>query len=271
MGSSVSPNKELAPEELKRALDEMLRLLLEKNPQLQMTAEKKKEFVDSLYKALTSKGETYTRGQLFEPEFIKKLAVCVTVSLSSEKTENLQDDFSKVFKLLESKQLDMNALLKMKPDEFKKKLAEKLSPDEVKEVKGLLEKIADKLLKKATPFGMEPKPDASKKLADDMYTNLLGVLNSAVTGSIAVPLQTYQGNGLGIVDYNPNDGTAPIDRINSVSDTQFGDSLGLNAAAVNNYMSMGDTIVDEVQESLYHNGLNPGAQRPGYHPPTHVD
>jgi hypothetical protein len=126
-----------------------------------------------------------------------------------------------------------------------------------------LKSAFEELVAKLKPSGGKQNKEGKSEqasMADDPYINLFDVLNSKITGSIAVPVQCRIGNGLALVDWNPNDGSAFIDRINSLKD-QPDDSLGLNNQKTQNYRADGagmDPMVESVLKALDSEGLNPG-------------
>src|SRR5690606_38958580 len=96
----------------------------------------------------------------------------------------------------------------------------------------------------------QPKPgfDHAEEAASkfDSFTQLFGLVSSAVAGTMAVPITYMAGNGLGITDFNPNHGYAQIDLGNKIDSTQ-GDPLGNEARAKENYMANADNIVEKFQ------------------------
>ena len=132
------------------------------------------------------------------------------------------------------------------------KVMELLSPEDAKKLQSLMMKVSASALSlalKPTP-GSKKKDDMLNALSEpsqsakqDPYSNLLGLILSSQTGALPVVIYCYLGNGLGIVDYNPNNGWAPIDSINEIN-LQFGDSLGLEQKTIDNFTAIPDTIVD---------------------------
>jgi hypothetical protein len=135
----------------------------------------------------------------------------------------------------------------------------------MKTIQAGIKKLAEKLskdLEKA--YGIKsPSPEKQNATESDIYSNLFGLLNSQIAGSIAVPVFQYIGNGLGFNDWNPNNGLAPIDDVNNINDNKAGDPLGLTAMKIENFLQCGDDpVITLYADELYKQKLNPGMQSP---------
>jgi len=263
MQNIISPNKELDDKELKKAISKLLDSLLEMRPELKNTfknsPEKKNQLVDGILKVLKAKQPEYTRGEFCEPEFLKKLSLTLMVATSVQNNKQLTDLLKKIF---DDKKIDLKAVAKLSPKEFKKLMNEKFTKQDLKQLFGKLEDYFNNLQKDLKKFNIKLKPEDSKAMTTDAYSNLFGLVNSAIAGGHAIPIPQFVGNGLGFNDWNPNDGSAPIDYGNSLQDNQFGDSLGLNAITAERYLSIPDPIIDGFQDKLRQEGLAPGIQPP---------
>lgn len=102
---------------------------------------------------------------------------------------------------------------------------------------------------------------------NDPYSNLTGMILSGQTGGLQIPIAQYIGNGLGFNDWNPNNGSSPLDAQNSIEDSQFGDSLGLNATTMRNYLSIPETAIDSFSSALESAGLRAPSTAPSMKPP----
>jgi len=151
--------------------------------------------------------------------------------------------------------------LLLSPKELKKFIND-LPKDKRDILQNFLEKRCEELLNHIKDqLKIELSPNAHQQMGKELYSNLFGLLTSAMTGTLAIPVTQYLGNALGINDWNPYNGTAPIDTINSLQDTQFGDSMSLNAATAVNYLQLGE-IVEMIADQLRQSGLAPGLQTP---------
>lgn len=257
MPNILSPNTPLNDEQLKKAVERLVDVLTK--GQKDVSPELKKSIVDGVFKTLKRQPEKHrTRGAFADNAFVKKLSLCIAAAFQKNNANDLVKALDKFFK---DKGLDLKQLLKLSPKEFKKTISEKLKPQDINELKNILKLFADKLAKDMEKFKLKPTPKATESLKDDLYVNLFGLLNSAVAGGHAVPIHQFIGNGLGLADWNPNDGTAPIDWQNSLKDCLLGDPNSLNAATRQNYIRLDDSLAAEYQQVLRDEGLNPGLQQ----------
>lgn len=216
-------------------------------------------------------GNPLTVEKALEPDFLQQFTQgLVAIAVLDKKTEGLEGDEKSLADALENtinqvmdflkndeefqkelKGLDEKLKNDFKPQERAEKkngmldeLLSKFLPEKLQQqLKGILEKFK-KELEKTLDKDMKDAPKMPSP--DDVYTNLFGMINSAVAGGHQVPIQGFVGNGLGFNDWSPYDGNAPIESQNSLKDTQFGDSLGLNASTESNYDSIGMTLVDDL-------------------------
>lgn len=270
----VSGNAPVSDEELKKAVTKILEVLLEKNPAHQISAVKKNELIETLFLMLKNQlklenKENYTRDDIFDRNFINKLTLTLSGTMALD-TKALAETLKNVF---EKKGLSLDQVAKMKPDEFKKFMQANFTADEIKLLQNALEKIRENTLQNQAKFGLElpkPRPDASKKDSeadaakkeDNFFTHLYGLISDKTGSMQAVISDLPYGNIAGIVDLTP-EGNAPIDAATSLGNTQANPAI--HAATIERFMSMGDSIIDEVQEVLKHNNLNPGLQLPTLH------
>lgn len=221
--------------EIRKILEQLL-MNLEKKSKQALTKEQRNELLDHMVKLVMKPGN---HSQLRDKDFLKKLTTVMMIAISLNKSGELKEFVNKLNNLF--KNIDMNKLLKMKGPEFKKFMENILNPNELKKLNEIINDLSKKLLENLRKnFGINANEADEKAVSNDLYKNLFGLLTSSMTGSHAIPIQAYIGNGLGINDWNPYDGEAPIDSINSVKDTQFGDSYGLNASTLNNYAQLED-------------------------------
>lgn len=253
---------DIGANELRKVIEALIEQVLSEKPQLKLDPKQKKALVDNMLKVLSPNPEkTFKREDILQPEFAKKLTLCVMAAITLDNNNHLKDAIKNIF---DAKKLDLNKIMGMKPKEFKDFMEKNFTPQELKALQDALKNSTDKLFKDMEKnFNIRPEPQASKKLSDDLYTNLFGLLNSAVEGTMAVPVTCYVGNGLGFNDWNPYNGDAPIDMQNSVKDTAFGDALGLNAITLEHYKAIPDTITSEYyDEAVYKSGQKPGMPTP---------
>lgn len=202
--------------------------------------------------ALKRDGENFRLSQLNDPSFTEKFLVVCSAALMLEK--NFKNDAKMGLERLLELQLKIKEFEneKRKSDpEFKMKpehLALILSEKEILELKGLLEKSQKETVELTKTPQPEPEPDSGVQ-KDPVVSNWLGLLSN-MTGGLAATVTYVVGNYMGLNDWNPNDGDAPVDTINSVSDNKFGDPLGLNEATMINYISQGVPIDTPAEEKL---------------------
>ena len=182
-----------------------------------------------------------------------RLSVASVVALAVKKMLNENDLFKELKKELDNANIKTND-----PKQSELVQATILSFLERKGLtqKGVLENffssIVDELEKSNV---LKLKPGHKKKMLDnlnhftkkrDTYQNLLGLLDSSVTGSIPIIVYQFLGNGLGIPDVNPYNGSAPIDRLNNPYDQ---DSPEVNRNTEGNLLQFGGPVL-QLLESL---------------------
>jgi hypothetical protein len=249
-------------------ISKLITQLLEKNPKLAQQVKEQPELLSKLKmevsKLLKQKfdrsGIEMTLKPMLEESFVKKLSTYVLSAMGIKQDKKLTDDIEKLLKpLLDNKEfmkefeqkLQMMLDPKNKPEDFTKeleKLLNKYFPDKdfKKEMDAIAERCNQALKKSNVPELKMPNP----------LMNLTGLLCNE-PGSLMVPQDHYAGNGNAFIDFNPNDGMANIDSINSVSKGAFGDPLGLIAGNVENYSKIEDTMVSEFVVTLENEGLSP--------------
>lgn len=274
-------SRNLNGDDLEKVVDKFLALLFRDQPDLiPQNQNRMEEIKYNMVRMLQNVSQDGFKPELLADKgFLKELTVAFVAVLTLDKMslnkENSLDEKLKIFlkKIgLDTKDLDLNdpaSVAKFK-NELKLKM-EKMSPTDKAELKQLLQPTfaaIAKDLEKAKLLRPEPgkKPEDEMTKAMDSMENLFGIVCSAITGSLASVIPVCFGNAQGIVDYNPNQGTAQIDRINDPNDSQQGDSLGLNAATKANYAKIeGDAFVEEFVDQLVDAGLAP-RNSPGLRP-----
>jgi len=253
----LSPNHELSPEELKKALALLLNHLLKMSGD-KMSSEKKEELVNGLVNIFTDPKQqpfSLQAQHLMDPNFIKKLSIALVTSLTLDKNDSLASKLKLLFGA--KKKLDLKD-----PDALKKIL----SPEEKKKLHLAMTQFHAELLKEFKKFGLaDPKPTPGgkkpleEKLTDEAFTNLTGLISA---GGIAAVVPVFLGNP-GFVDWSPfhESSFSQLAQQDKVSDTQYGDPLGLNAALIRNLAAEGEGV-DDLQERFRQNHLIPGG------PPT---
>jgi hypothetical protein len=259
MQKTISGSQELTDAELRKALRQLVDLVAKGQPDV--TPKMKEDLVNGMFNSFKRNNFSRTRDRFTQPQLIKKLTCCIAATLSGNKNAeaNLVNALKKLFA---DKNMTLEKLAKMTPKEFKKFINETLTPKEQTQLKDILGQFAKQLATNMEKFKLKPSPKVSESVKDDLYTNLFGLINSAVAGGLAVPITQYIGNGLGLNDWNPNDGAAPINTVNSIKDTQLGDPQGLTAQTRENYLQLSDTLVDDFKDTMYKSGLAPGIQPP---------
>ena len=226
-----------------------------------LDAKKINELVNHILKAVTQNGQKLQRKDILEPAFKNKLALCVMTALVLQNNQHLQEALKLIF---DSKKANIAALLKLDPKALKANLAKEFTPEELKKLQEKLKLAMQDLfadLKKR--FKLEPKPQAVEQSSEYAYQNIFGLI-SGVTGGLAIPVSVFLGNGLGFNDWNPNDGSAPIDNLKPKSENPNGDPIGIKAHVLENLIGMeANTATRMVDDAIYNAGEKPGmANRP---------
>lgn len=241
----------------------LMEAVLKVNPELKQNKSLADDIVNTLATKLKLSDKSMTTKQLLEPDFLKGLSLSMMTSAELSKKGGLKDELDNILKpLLENKAFrkDLEKLLDPKSSvknfgQELKKLIDKHCPGQDAKLKEQLAAFSNKLMKELhknnkDAFKEEPQPEP-----DDAYTNLFGIINSAVSGGHAVPVPQYIGNGLGFNDWNAYDGSANIDSLNSTKDTQFGDPQSLNAATLQNYAAIDDNLMGSLPDLAETAGL----------------
>ena len=240
---------QLNEDQLSRYLSAMIEKILdkiqEKRPDLTLSSDDKKNLAQNIAKAMLQGRDELSREDALEnnPKFIHKLTMSLVMASKSNKYEDL---FEKIKELFKSKDIK---------DE--KDLKNKLTPAEMKQLTMLQEQLRE--LQKAVFKDLKElnliKPSMKNEEMEqhfDPNSNLLGLVDSHEAGGIAAVVQVFIGNFFGVTNQNPyyEESQSQLSLQDKVDDTQFGDPLGLNNAARENYAEIGGDLVDQVQ-SLY--------------------
>lgn len=236
---------------LELLIKEILKQIMAKNPamKLGMTPEKIDALAKNVAKIMMQKGMEFSREDVIDknPKFIEKLTVAI---ICTAKLDGKDDLFNDIKKILSLNDIKLNELKNKTIEDLKKE--KRITPEEANKLTVMFKKLEETLtdLKelslvktpKLTPGEREPK-------IDPLIVELLGVLLVGQTGSIQPTIFQFNGNLLGIVDKNPNNGLAQIDqqdKINSI----FGDSQGMQHAKKERFEATGCTfkeLIDNVQ------------------------
>lgn|SRR3990167_6171832 len=238
-------SRDLSLDELKQTIEKLVTMLEEKY-KLFLNDAKRELLVDHITQTLTQDNKkSYTKEDLLQPDFIKKLAFSIAAAMTAENNGKFSEVIKNTFK---EKGLKLDDIAKLTPDKFKELLKNNFTPAELKKLHNKLlnnseavsTKLEEKLNHKLSP---ESKSTFANEIANAAFINMFGLLTKE-TGTIMVPVFSFNGNYMNITDYNPNDGYAQIDLANSLKDTAFGDPQGLNRMAKENYESISGTIVN---------------------------
>lgn len=236
--------------DITRDLEQIIQCFIKCQPGLnKRSPQEQNELVKTLSLVLKQKLDK-KGGQLFmndmTPEFMKSL------NHNLVKGTQLFDKLNKVLQkhglLDKNGQLDVQKLMN-------------LAPNQKKELKDDLKNSLQQFLKNDLKLTPEPGKKNADELAEQMtnglgnqadpYVNLLGLLNSRVSGSIPAVVQCFLGNGLNIDDVNPDHGMAQID--------QF------ERAATGNAPDAGSELVDAFMQGLQQQNLAPSTSpRPSH-------
>lgn len=258
---------QLNEDQLERYLTAMIEKIIDKihdkKPELQLTSDDKKNLAKTVTQMmLQDKNRTELSREAVEmnPKFLHKLtmAIVMTATVKLEKNENL---FNKLSELFQSKDIkDENDLQK------------KLTPQELKELKQLQEELRElnkELFAELKSLNLiQPKPDPSgnkreKELEEtfDSNTNLIGLVNTHVTGGLEAVVQVLLGNLFGVTNQNPNyeESESQLALQDKVSDPA-GEILGLNHAARENFEALGakeaepsHNLIEQTKSLYMHN------------------
>jgi hypothetical protein len=214
-----------------------------------------------------------TEEKLADPKYFNKLLNQVSVATKlTEKIKNtpeLKKRLDKVFEALplgnEKFMHELKLLLNKKNNpnlktDFKNLLIKHLGPLKTGEVYTNTEIFMQALLKET------PEMKGKKTQVDDPYINLLGVLNSYITGSLPVPTPQDMGNGLAIPDMNPYNGSANIDKAHNM-DFSWGDSIGLEQKSVDTLEQLGSVFASAIENAGIQTHLSPSPFQTAPKPP----
>jgi len=204
-----------------------------------------------------------TADKLADPKYFNNLLVKVNIANkltdAIKKNPELKKKLDKVFECLPlGNQKFMNELKlllnkKNNPDiksDFKNLLSKHLPPEKHGELLTHLEKFLQNLKKET------PEMKGKKTQVDDPYINLLGVLNSHITGTHPVPTPQDMGNGLAIPDMNPYNGSANIDKLHNM-DFSWGDSMGLEHKSADTLEQLGSVFAAAIENAGIQTHLSP--------------
>lgn len=261
----------IKPDELEKYLEVIIKRLLKDKPAMANNPKMVNELIDESVKLLNERfinaPKEMTIENLRDPNFVKQLAVSLTITAELKNEPGLAKEMDKALEKL------------MKDPAFRKEFSE-LNPKDI-EAPSKLDKLLDKFLNKDQKemvkdalkkvnqffdkkFGTSKDKKGDKdKPADqpDEFINLYGLLNSKMTGTIMVP-SCNSAIPPGVVGLSPNIGDAPIDKINNIRDTSQGDGLGSNAKAMQNFSKIAGnivstTMVTEISKDLDAHGPKP--------------
>lgn len=259
---TVALPEQLNEEQLYRYLNAMIKKIFEKiqknNPQLELTSDAKEALIDTITKSIfNDKNRTEVSREAFEmsPKFVHKLTMALVMTAAAEKHPKLSNKLDDIKKLFESKDI-----------KHEEDLQKKLTPTELKqiqEIKDELRELNKEILTELKTLNLiQPKPDPSGKKREqeveetfDINTNLLGLINTKETGSIQAVVQQELGNLFGTPCQNPNyeDSFSQLSEQDKTNDNQFGDSMGLNNAARENFETLGvKNPDDDLIEQIHH-------------------
>lgn len=243
-------------------LDELMNTLANTNPALVATlGDKKADLIKLLVATLKTNGQKITLGNMKDKSFVNNMAMAMNTALQSKMELDLDPKLIEALKKICGDK-DINEIikkLKLDPNELEKIF----TPEQLKQIKELLMKKNFNLLMKESIKLLENK---NKPASEDPYSQLLGMLTSSQTGSIAVVVVCFLGNGNAFPDFSPDNGYAHIDDINNVN-TMFGDSMGMEASTKQNFEKMSGNLFD-IADVIHNNMgsfLNTPRATPGQH------
>lgn len=226
-------------------VEHLVEKLQEKQPDRHLDMEAKRDLAKQITQTLMQNRTDFPREKLEDPTFIHKMVITLAIALTLEKKE---DRFELWRQLFNKKEINET-----------KDLEKKLTPQELKELKEFMAVCCKDMvneLEKTWKLAKLPQPKPGQKSAaeemlakqDDPMVNLFGLVNSYTTGGLAAVVTFFMGNLYGLTDWNPEHGMAQIDQQNKTSDTGFGDPLGLNEIARENYIEAG--VYTETPEEI---------------------
>lgn len=221
------PEKVLEPRQLQGSLDYLIENLIKnlvENKQItesegNQLRDRKDDLVEQVFEMLQDKHQEITPEKFNDPTFIKQMFATLITSLILEK------DLDPELKAKLAKNKDP---LK-KPEDLKNIF----TPEELKKLQNCLDDIHNSIKKLYELEKKQPKKETT--MSADPNTNLLGLISSYTTGSIAAVVQFCWGNENNIPDQNPQHGTAQIDARNKIDDPLDGIS---NIETIKNYLKI---------------------------------
>lgn len=249
-----------SPQQIEKVVEVFLNKLAAKDALFKTVIEaNKKALMDTMTALIMKQKPDLSPKDLLDKNFIKQLTIAFVTTLtltkiSFDQNKNFFDRIKNIFngrddllkKIMDPK-LDPKELEKLLTEEDKRKLQEEIKKC-CAEILHDLNRLG--LIKPKTPQPGMPKPKLDEEMSKhfEAYSNLLGLLTSAVTGSMPVVVQCMLGNGLGFVAYNPNRDSSQLGLQNRTDD--YYDVEG-NIRTMSNYLQFeGDELVDEFIKDL---------------------
>lgn len=251
-------------DDVRKQLEELL-LRVEQKSKLKMDDKQKKSLLDHLSQMVM---RPQYRGKMKDPEFLKKITGIMIISVCMSKPGEFDKFIEDLKKVMLTKTKSLDILFKRSPkeiDEFIQAHFRKYN-DKNNQLKPLFLQLADQLIKKLEKnFGIKLEPKMREQIAEDLYINKTGLITTAIAGGHQVTIQSNMGNQIMIPDFNPNHGMANLDNDNKTADSQFGDSLGLNAITERRYSRItgfASELVQDFQESRHYQPETPKPDAP---------
>ena len=237
-------NQEQLTQYLSILIEKIIEKLQHDRPELkQITTAQKKDLAQGVAKLMLQNGEFSHKDVIQnDPKFLHKLTIALVMTATLGKHENLFDSLKILFnKKGVSKEEELK--IKLKPEELNKIL------NELNKLKDEHE-LGIQNLKKSKLIPQNPEPQGKKVEEFDPNIYLLGVIDPYNAGGLQAVVTQFLGNLFGIPDQNPyaQESEAQLSLPNKTSDTQFGDSLGLNHLANENFEANGSVIAEAMDE-----------------------
>lgn len=237
-------NRFLSEDQLTRALEKIFEKVCEINSELRPSSNELTELARSTAQNLLNNAPV-TKEMIKNPEFIKKLYVTATLTLTLAKDQDLNKLSNFFNKFTPEEQQEIRNTIKFSPEkkiEMEEKFRKKFTPLEMDFMKRLTDNICKALGKNLEKNKLTKAltPKQSAKLEEEGFQNLFNLLSNK-PGALPVVVQVFMGNGNAFPEFSPYQNAGNTSNINlqNRTDEPYGDYLGLNNSALINLESEG--------------------------------
>lgn len=268
--------KPINENDLKDYLRIIIEKLLENKPAAKDPAAVKEmvnEAIKLINESFIDAPEKININTLRDPNFIKQLAVSLLVTAEIKNNPQMVSALDKSLNKLISNPKFVNEFKALsdpknpkslnKQDALKDLLDKFLGKDQHEALKKTILDFRDKIF---SNLGIKnknaPKQPGNKE--DEGLINLYGLVAPGIAGSHQAYVPQFHGNAANIPDPHAGEGNAQIDKIHSIKQSVFGDSLNLTKGNIEKNKELPKELTEKLITAEKHMddvGLKPGAPR----------